>query len=245
MNQNIKISIFIPTYNAELFIESVIERIPDSLWVQILDIWIINDGSTDATQRVVEKLNNKKSTIKLVNLKKNRGYGTAVQIGLRKCQKSTCDFAVCLHADGQYPPESIEEFIHYMKKTKCDILQGSRIASNTAIEGGMPLYKYVAGRTLTFFENKVFNLHMTDYHSGFILYSRSSLNQIPFHCLSRSFDFDLEVIAYAKDLGLNIAELPIPTHYGDEKSYLNPIFYGFRVLGIMGKYLLGRYRRSI
>ena len=84
---------------------------------------------------------------------------------------------------------------------------------------------------------------MTDYHSGFLLYSRDALNKIPFNSLSKSFDFDVEVIACARTLGLGVGEHPIPTRYADEVSYLNPITYGFRILGVMAKYISGYYRK--
>jgi hypothetical protein len=120
-------------------------------------------------------------------------------------------------------------------------MQGSRIASGTALSGGMPAYKYVANRILTFFENIVFGLSMTDYHSGMLFYSRKALDTLPFERLSASFDFDLEVIALARARGLAISEMPIPTRYAKEQSYLNPVSYGVRVLGVMVKFLAGRY----
>ena len=163
---------------------------------------------------------------------------------MRKCKESACDFVVCLHADGQYPPESIPESIDDMVRNGIDILQGSRIASGTALSGGMPFYKYIAGKILTFFENIVFNLTMTDYHSGFLVYSRKALDTLPFHWLSRSFDFDLEVIASARSSGLRIAEIPIQTRYADERSYLKPMTYGLRVLRVMVKYSMGMYREK-
>ena len=105
----------------------------------------------------------------------------------------------------------------------------------------MPAYKYVAGRMLTFLENRVFGLRMTDYHSGYLVYGKRALASIRFADLSDSFDFDLEVIASARALGLRIGERPIPTHYGDESSSLSPVPYGLRVLGVMLKYLRGHY----
>jgi len=239
-----RISIFIPAYNAASHISSVIDRIPDDVWPYIVNIWIINDGSTDKTKSVINTLERKNDKIVALHLPVNKGYGTAVQIGLKKCRESTCDFAVCLHADGQYPPESIPTFIAHMESTDCDILQGSRIASGTALRGGMPLYKYFAGKILTFFENRVFGLSMTDYHSGYLFYSRRAMENIPFSRLSRSFDFDVEVIASACAHGLTVEEMPIPTRYANEKSYLNPITYGLRVVSVMGKYLLGMYRST-
>jgi len=150
--------------------------------------------------------------------------------------------AVCLHGDGQYPPEQIPRFVSTMVGDGFDILQGSRIASGTALSGGMPLYKYIANRSLTFCENIVFGLRMSDYHSGYLMYSRRALDALPFGSLSTSFDFDLEVIASARARGMRVGELAIPTRYADEVSNLNPIGYGLRVLRVMARYLRGRYR---
>lgn len=237
------ISIFIPAYNAENFIESVINRIPKDTWSYIKNIWVINDGSEDKTENVVLKLAESENKIRLISLSSNKGYGTAVSTGLKKCQNDGCDFAICLHADGQYPPESIPEFVSYMADKKIDICQGSRIASGTALKGGMPFYKLVAGKVLTFFENRVFGLNLTDYHSGFLVYSKKAINNIPFEALSGSFDFDVEIIACARSNNITISELPIPTRYANETSYLNPVTYGLRVVGVMIKYSLGVYGR--
>jgi hypothetical protein len=147
-----------------------------------------------------------------------------------------------LHADGQYPPEPVKRFIDDMTARHIDILQGSRIGSGTALSGGMPLYKYVANRILTFFENIVFGLSLTDYHSGMLLYSRKALDTLPFDRLSASFDFDLEVIALGRARGLAIEERQIPTRYAGEISHVNVVTYGLRVLRVMACYAAGRYR---
>ena len=234
-----------PVYNAESHITGVIKRIPNDLWQDILDIWIINDGSTDRTGEVLDSLAAQYAKIRLIHHPCNKGYGAAVKTGLLKCKESACSYAVCLHADGQYPPEFIRECLEFMRSNRHAIVQGSRIASGTALSGGMPRYKYVAGKILTFLENKVFGLSMTDYHSGFLCYSREALDNIQFRRLSSSFDFDLEVIASARAAGLRIGEVPIPTRYADEVSYLNPLTYGFRVIMVMFRYTLGMYRRAV
>ena len=123
-----------------------------------------------------------------------------------------------------------------------DVLQGSRHKDGTALAGGMPRYKWLSGKILTWLENKTFGLAMTDYHSGFLLYSRRAAQEIPFEELSSYFDFDLEVIASARARGLVVAEQGIPTRYADEESHLNPIWYGLRCLRVMLRYRLGRYR---
>jgi glycosyltransferase involved in cell wall biosynthesis len=236
------VSLFIPAYNAASTLSDVIDRVPGSLWERVQSCWIINDGSTDDTDMVIDALQKRNPIIKKQTMSCNGGYGKAVKKGLSLCRAENAAIAVCLHADGQYPPEAIPEAVAIMEMQNIDILQGSRIASGTALSGGMPLYKYVAGRILTSIENRVFGLSLTDYHSGFLCYGYRALASIPFDALSTSFDFDLEVIASARARHLRIAEMPIATRYAGEVSHLRPIQYGLRVLGVVGRYALGRYR---
>jgi glycosyltransferase involved in cell wall biosynthesis len=235
--------VFIPAFNAAQHLPAVLSRFPDGLWPAIEHVWIINDGSGDDTGACADRLAKGNDKIKAVHVAWNRGYGKTVREGLCRCKQDNCDFAVCLHADGQYPPEVIPRFVQEMATGGIDILQGSRIASGTALSGGMPVYKYAANRILTFFENIVFNLSMTDYHSGMLVYGRKALNTLPFEALSNSFAFDLEVIALARSRGLRIAELPIPTRYAGEISHVNVVSYGLRVIRVMARYLAGRYHR--
>ncbi len=237
------VSVFIPAYNAASTIRSVIDRVPPRLWRQLRTLWIINDGSTDGTDGVIEALSRRNEAIHPVHWTKNRGYGAAVRQGLALCRDDGCDYAACMHADGQYPPEAVLEFTEAMAARGIDLMQGSRVASGTALSGGMPLYKYIAGRLLTVIENMTFGLRMSDYHSGFLVYGRKTLAALPFHRLSENFDFDLEVIAAARARKLAIGELPIPTRYAGEVSHLKPVNYGCRVLGVLVKYLAGYYNK--
>jgi len=234
-------AIFIPSYNAAHTLPGVIERIPADFWESIVAVFVINDGSRDDTDAVVEKLRETWPKLRLVSRQPNRGYGAAVREGLRRCAETHAEFIACLHADGQYPPEKIPEFVAYMAEHRVDVLQGSRHKAGTALQGGMPRYKWLAGVILTWLENKTFGLRMTDYHSGFMFYSRRAAREIPFDRLSTYFDFDLEVIATARARGMRVDELGIPTRYAGEESHLNPIWYGLRCLRVMLRYLLGRY----
>lgn len=236
-------SIFMPAFNAGSTISQVFNRIPKETWAQIHAVFIINDGSSDNTIEVVNQLKNTYEKIQLYNFEKNQGYGGAVNKGIELCLESDCTYICCLHADGQYPSEKISEFLTFMEKNNTDILQGSRHKAGTALEGGMPLYKYIAGKVLVFFENLVFDLNMTDYHSGFMFYRKMTIRNLPINKLSCSFDIDLEIIALAKTRNLKISELAIPTRYADEESYLNPITYGLRVLRILYRYIVGYYKR--
>jgi glycosyltransferase involved in cell wall biosynthesis len=238
-----RVAVFIPSYNAARTLPGVFERISEELWDAIDSVFVINDGSQDDTDAVVEKLAQDRPKIRLVSRQPNRGYGTAVRDGLRRCvEKTDAEYIVCLHADGQYPPESVLPFVAYMAEHRVDVLQGSRHKDATALAGGMPKYKWLSGKILTWMENRTFGLRMTDYHSGFMLYSRRAASTIPFDQLSTYFDFDLEVIASARARGLTVDELGIPTRYADEDSHLNPIWYGLRCLRVMLRYRMGFYR---
>lgn len=235
------LGIFIPAYNAAATLPEVIARIPEELWADIGTVTVIDDGSRDATAAVAERLSAAYPKLRLYRCERNQGYGMAVRRGLGFSRESGCEYSACLHADGQYPPEKLVSFLAHMRRCRLDVLQGSRHKAGTARQGGMPLYKIAAGRALTWMENRCFGLDLTDYHSGFLMYSRRALSAIPFERLSGYFDFDLEVIAAARALGLRIGELPIPTRYAGEKSYLNPLWYGLRVLRVMARYRLGKY----
>jgi glycosyltransferase involved in cell wall biosynthesis len=235
-------TIFIPAYEAEHTIEAVIERIPKELWESIETVFVINDGSTDDTSGAVRRAAARYPKVALHEQPVNQGYGTSVRKGLQLSLTTPAKYVVCLHADGQYPPEKLPEFLPYMAEHGVDVLQGSRHKLGTARKGGMPVYKVISGHVLTWMENRTFGLTLTDYHSGFMLYSRRAVEQIPFEKLSYYFDFDLEVIASARARGLVVDELGIQAHYGDEESHLNPIVYGLRCLRVMLRYRLGRYR---
>jgi hypothetical protein len=107
----------------------------------------------------------------------------------------------------------------------------------------MPFYKFVANKCLTAIENWAFGLKLAEYHSGYMIYNRLAMETIPFDKLSGSFDFDLEMLVMAKVKGLRVQQMPIPTIYADEKSSLNPITYGFDVLGVVWDYKRGKYNR--
>ena len=233
--------VFIPAYQAARTIESVLERIPADAWDMAVRVVVINDGSRDDTAAVVERCRARYPKLDLFSFEQNRGYGDAVRKGLELARASGADYTACLHSDGQYPPEKLAEFTRHMARNGVDVLQGSRHKEGTALQGNMPYYKWAAGLALTWIENRAFGLSLTDYHSGYMFYSRRALEQIPFDGLSRYFDFDVEVIASARTRGLKIDELAIPTRYADEDSHLNPIRYGFHVLWVVVKYKLGAY----
>jgi glycosyltransferase involved in cell wall biosynthesis len=239
------LGIFIPAYNAGATLDAVLERIPAALWPRVRVAIVVDDGSRDDTASVARAWGAKVPAVRVHSFAANRGYGGAVRHGLAVCREAECDIAVCLHADGQYPPERIADFAAHMERHGIDLLQGSRHLDGRALAGGMPLYKYVAGKVLTRLENACLGHRLTDPHSGFLLYGRRALEALPLDRLSGYFDFDLEVIACALASGLRVGELAIPARYGPERSHLNPLRYGLRALLVAARYRTGHYRRLI
>ncbi len=235
-----KLGVVIPAYNAARHIESVLERVSGLVACGLHEVIVVDDGSRDATARLVEAWPASAFRLRLLSRATNGGYGAAMKDGLALARESRPDVVACIHADGQYAPEALPEMLAQLSRRGLDLLQGSRIAAGTALRGGMPLYKYVGNALLNRIENHTLELSLTDYHSGYLVYGRGALG-LPFHDFSDSFDFDLEVIAAARARGLSVGEAPIPTHYGDEVSYLNPVTYGLRVLRVMWKYRRGCY----
>jgi glycosyltransferase involved in cell wall biosynthesis len=225
--------IFIPAYNVEKTLTRTLESIRPAVWKRSR-VLVIDDGSTDGTQKVFEEFREKtheKNILRYIRFEKNQGYGAVVKKGLAEGIASGAKFVACLHGDGQYPGDRLGEFFAAMACHDLALIQGSRMAiEGEAEEGGMPLHKRIGGAILTAIENLAFSQQLTDRHSGFLVYSTAFLKTLDLEKLSSSFDIDLEIISKADSSGLPMAELPIPTHYGDEKSHLNVITYGLRVL---------------
>ena len=235
-----KLSVVIPAYNAARHIEGVLERVAGLAQSGLHEVIVVDDGSRDGTAELVRARQPTAFRLRLLSRTQNGGYGAAMKDGLALARESEPDVVACIHADGQYAPEVLPGMIEQLSQRRLDLLQGSRIAAGTALRGGMPLYKYVGNALLNRLENYTLELAMTDYHSGYLVYGRRALG-LPLSSLSDSFDFDLEVIASARAHGLSVGEAPIPTHYGDEVSHLNPLTYGLRVLRVMWNYQRGRY----
>jgi glycosyltransferase involved in cell wall biosynthesis len=232
--------VVIPAYNAARHLGGVLGRLERLKGCELSRVIVVNDGSTDSTLACAAAAGFVGSALELIDRPRNGGYGAAMKDGLEAARRHDPQLVACVHADGQYSPEVLPSLVEALRGRQLDLLQGSRIASGTAKSGGMPLYKRAANALLNQLEKRTFGLEMSDYHSGYLLYGRRAL-ELPFRSLSNSFDFDLEVIASARARGLAVGEAPIPTHYGDEVSHLNPLSYGLRVLRVMWNYQRGRY----
>lgn len=237
-----KIAVVIPAYKADATLPGVIQRIPAKTMEKIDHIIIVEDGGTNPPDSVSNQLKRDHPKIEVIWHPQNRGYGAAQKTGFRRVLDLQADIGILLHADGQYAPEEMHRLYMPLVNDQTDVVLGSRMHDwRAARRGGMPCYKIIANILLTRLENICYGLNFSEYHSGYMLYSRKALVTIPFEKLSDTFHFDGEMLLMAGKKGLRVADLPIPTHYGDEKSLLNPITYGCDVLKIILKNFLGKY----
>jgi glycosyltransferase involved in cell wall biosynthesis len=232
--------VVMPAYNAGRHLRGVLERLAGLPKGEIARVIVVNDGSSDDTRDVVMGMAGLPWPIELVDRPRNGGYGAAMKDGLTAARARGAQLVACVHADGQYSPEALPRLVQHLREQRLDLVQGSRIASGTAKSGGMPLYKRAGNALLNLLENRTLGLGLSDYHSGYLVYGPRAL-ALPFATLSNSFDFDLEVLACARARQLMVAEAPIPTHYGNEVSYLNPLTYGARVLRVLWNFRKGHY----
>jgi glycosyltransferase involved in cell wall biosynthesis len=233
--------VLMPAYNAGKTIERVFARIPADALRRIARLVAVNDGSKDDTAAALARLQRDFPNLVVLNHESNRGYGEAEKTLLRYAVEHDAGAGILLHSDGQYSPEKISELLDPLDRDAADMVQGSRMLDGGALRGGMPLYKYVANKTLTAIENLAFGLHLAEYHSGYMLYSRRAMHEIPWQRLSNSFDFDLEMMVLALVKGMRIAQVAIPTIYAGEKSHVNSVKYGFDVLSVVWNYRRGKY----
>jgi glycosyltransferase involved in cell wall biosynthesis/2-polyprenyl-3-methyl-5-hydroxy-6-metoxy-1,4-benzoquinol methylase len=230
-----KVLVFIVAYNAEKTIAQVVHRIPASLLdTYDVDVLIIDDSSRDATFDKGHSISKDESLpfrVTVLYNPVNQGYGGNQKIGYRYAIENGYDFVALVHGDGQYAPECLPELLEPLRKGEAAAVFGSRMLTPSgALRGGMPLYKFLGNKALTWMENKLLHSSLSEFHSGYRIYATSALAAIPFERNSNVFHFDTEIIIQLLIAHLKIVELPIPTHYGDEICHVNGMKYGKDVI---------------
>jgi 2-polyprenyl-3-methyl-5-hydroxy-6-metoxy-1,4-benzoquinol methylase len=238
MKSKKKLLILVVAYNHEKFIKNVLSRIDNSLAQKYdVEILINDDSSSDKTveyvQEFIEFDSNKAFNYKVLSNPENQGYGGNQKIGYEYAIKNNFDFVALLHGDGQYAPEYLQQLVEPLNLTEIDAVFGSRmIAKGGALKGGMPFYKFIGNKILTFFQNFLFSTKFTEFHSGYRIYKVSSLKKIPYELNTNDYSFDNEIIIQFLLAKLTIKELSIPTYYGEEISYVNGFKYAFQVFKV-------------
>ncbi len=235
MTPDAKVIVVLPAYNAAKTLEKTYLDLPKE---RVFKIILVDDVSQDQTVEVAHALG-----LSVVIHVQNRGYGGNQKTCYLEALKEGADIVVMLHPDHQYDSRLVPELVQPILEGKADMIMGSRILNGRALEGGMPVWKYVANRILTIAENLVYRTRLTDCHSGFRAYSRKLLTTVPFLLNSDDFVFDSQMIAQAIHFGFTIMEIPVQARYFPEASSVNfkvSSIYGVKTLGVMIRFVLQR-----
>lgn len=237
-----KVVAVLPAYNAERTLAATLADVPVGCIDEVL---VVDDGSTDRTVQVARDMG-----LTVIEHPANRGYGGNQKTCYRYALERGADIVVMIHPDYQYDSRVIPHAVGIIELGICDIVLGSRIRSRReALDGGMPVYKYLSNRFLTIMENFALGQNLGDFHSGFRVYRRDVLEKIPFERNSDDFIFDTQFLVQAIHLGYRLGDIPVPVRYFAEASSINfkrSVKYGLSTLGVVGRYWLNRLglRRS-
>ncbi len=240
-----RIGIFIIAYNAVNHLIKTISRIPPEVYKNVEEIFVIDDCSQDNTYHAALGYKAEQGVDKLTvhRNQRNQGYGGNQKVGYQYAVDRGLDIVALVHGDGQYAPEALGLLLDPLINKQADMVFGSRMSEKgKALKGGMPLYKYFGNRVLTYLQNQMTGLNLSEYHSGYRLYSVDALRQIPFQSFTNSWHFDTQIILALAERNFRIVERPIPTYYGDEICHVNGIPYALHCL--MTSYRFYRNRKA-
>jgi len=235
MIANHKICVVLPAYNAGRTLETTFHEIPSHV---VDDVVLVDDASTDDTLEVARKLG-----IFSVAHGKNKGYGGNQKTCYHFALERGADIVIMLHPDYQYSPKLLLPMASMLCSGLFDVVLGSRILGTSAIAGGMPRYKYIANRALTFVQNILLGQKLSEYHTGYRAFTRSVIEALPLERNSDDFVFDNQMLSQAIYRGFRIGEISSPTSYFPEASSINfrrSVVYGFGVLKTSISFRLAR-----
>ena len=228
-----KLCVVLPAYNAALTLQRTFAEIPTEV---VDDIILVDDASTDETLRLAERLG-----IATVAHDRNKGYGANQKTCYRTALERGADIVIMLHPDYQYTPKLILPMASLLASGFFDVVLGSRILGIGALAGGMPLYKYIANRMLTFTQNVLLNYKLSEYHTGFRGFTRAVLENIPLNINSDDFVFDNQMLSQIIYRGYRVGEISCPTRYFSGASSISlrrSITYGVGVLRTAAEFRL-------
>ncbi len=229
-----RLLIFVVAYNAESTIDQVLGRIPPALAGEYeVEVLVLDDSSQDRTferSGEIKRGGGLPFPLHVLFNPVNQGYGGNQKIGYHFAIEEGFDFVALVHGDGQYAPECLPDLVRPLREGEADAVFGSRMLERgAALAGGMPLYKFVGNRILSWFQNQMLGTSLSEFHSGYRVYSVEALKRIPFALNTNDFPFDTEIIIQLLFAKQRIKELPIPTYYGNEISHVNGLKYAWHV----------------
>lgn len=231
-----KIVVIMPAYNAERTLEKTFRAIPTDI---VDEVVLTDDKSSDNTVKLAREL----GINHVIEHKHNRGYGGNQKSCYNKALEIGADVVIMLHPDYQYEPKLIESMAYLIVNDVYPAVIASRILGKGALAGGMPMYKYVANRFLTLFQNVLMNQKLSEYHSGYRAFSKEVLTSIDYEANSDDFVFDNQMLGQIFYKGFEIAEITCPTKYFEEASSINfkrSSIYGLGVLKVSMMYRLNK-----
>jgi glycosyltransferase involved in cell wall biosynthesis len=231
-----KIAVVMPAYRAEKTLEECFRAIPRDVVDVVL---LVDDASDDATLAVARQLG-----IVAYRHPENRGYGANQKTCYALALGEGADIVVMLHPDYQYDPRLITAMAAMVASGVYDVVIGSRILGNTALAGGMPRYKYIANRALTFLQNLIVGTKLSEFHTGYRAYARKVIETLPLAANSPDFIFDNQMLIQAHAFGMRIGEISCPTRYFEEASQISfgrSVVYGVGVVWTSVQYRLWRW----
>jgi glycosyltransferase involved in cell wall biosynthesis len=231
-----KVVVVLPAYNAALTLKKTYDEIPFDL---VDDVVLVDDHSKDNTSEIGRQIGIKH----VIRHEKNKGYGGNQKTCYDTALSLGADIVIMLHPDYQYTPKLIQSLAYLIANDLYPVSFGSRILGKGALKGGMPLYKYVFNRMLTFTQNLLINQKLSEYHTGYRAFSAEVLRNINYHANSDDFVFDNQMISQIFYAGYDIAEVTCPTKYFPEASSINfrrSMKYGMGVLGVSITHFLNR-----
>jgi len=217
--------VVLPAYRAAKTLERTVAEIPRDIVDTVL---LVDDASDDETVEVARRLG-----LSVFVHPKNLGYGGNQKTCYREALAAGADIVVMLHPDYQYSPRLVGAMAHMVASGHYDVILGSRILGQSAMQGGMPFYKYVSNRVLTALQNLLMNQKLSEYHTGFRAFSREVIESLPLASNSDDFIFDNQMLCQALRAGFDIGEISCPTKYFPEASSINfrrSVIYGLGVL---------------
>lgn len=232
-----KIVVILPAYNAEKTLQKTISSVPEGI---VDEFVLVDDNSSDNTFNLAKKLG-------LISIKheKNLGYGANQKSCYAKALELDADIVVMLHPDYQYDPRLVPAMVRMIESGIYDVVLASRILGRGAVEGGMPLYKYIANRILTFYQNIMIGQKLSEYHTGYRAYNRRALESLKMDTMSDDFVFDNQVIVSLHYQKMRFGEISCPTKYFPDASsinFVNSLVYGFGVVATSVQYRLQKWR---
>lgn len=235
-----RIGILIVAYNALTTLPTVLKRISPNVWNNVEEIAVFDDASRDFTYELALgfKMLRQLPKLEVLQNSRNLGYGGNQKAGYRYFIEKGFDIVVLLHGDGQYAPEILSHLYSPIVSGEADAVFGSRMMSTYGgpLKGGMPLYKYAGNRILTALENMALGMKLTEFHSGYRAYNLHALSKIDFTHMTNDFHFDTEIIIKLHHQRFHIAEVPVPTYYGEEICYVNGMRYAKDILRAVHRY---------